>query len=552
MVQVAVRLWLSAGQTLPVATPDETGYLFAARVLTGGPGADVSFGTVYRSGYSLLLMPAFWITHDPELGYRIALVINALVSALMLPLAFLLLRRLSLTRRSSYALAHATALLPAVVFYAEFVLTDAVLPVVVLGWLLLAHNWLTAPASTSPARVACYGAGAGLLAAYAYISHTRGVVLMAVTAGLIVVAAARRWRTWRTAAVPLLVMGVVAALGTLVNHHLLPLLYPNGDNDLSGNLLERVTSVHGWGWFLALGTGQVWYQIVATAGLAGIGLVVVAVVAGRRDADPRVRLLAVALILIVVGIAFATSAALPDEYRVGNYAYGRYLACVTPILFAVGAATLLRGSRRTVLRTSAAAAVLTLATTGVIGLYAGDRLSRYTYNSFDFPEISVLTLDWSAFRLWTATLAGLGLLGLLVVVVGLPRRRGSLMAGLLIAANVLIVTTVTMQIARPLARQTQAWTELGDSVDRSEQPTVAVDWNVPWKLRMPQLYALGWLESLTFDSSWQQPPTRADVVILNWTSGLPAEDTWRKAPADFYVAASRWTPEGGWVVWRRA
>ncbi len=55
--QVAVRLWLGSGQTIPVATPDESGYLFAARVLTGGPDADMSFGTVYRGGYPLLLLP---------------------------------------------------------------------------------------------------------------------------------------------------------------------------------------------------------------------------------------------------------------------------------------------------------------------------------------------------------------------------------------------------------------------------------------------------------------------------------------------------------------
>jgi hypothetical protein len=38
----------------------------------------------------------------------------------------------------------ATALLPAALFYSEFALTDAIYPVVVLGWLLATHSWLTA------------------------------------------------------------------------------------------------------------------------------------------------------------------------------------------------------------------------------------------------------------------------------------------------------------------------------------------------------------------------------------------------------------------------
>ena len=75
--------------------------------------------------------------------------VNALVSALMLPLGHLLLRRLGVRRRWSYVFAHVTALLPCVLFYSEFVLTDAILPVIVVGWLLLVHTWLNAPPTGS-------------------------------------------------------------------------------------------------------------------------------------------------------------------------------------------------------------------------------------------------------------------------------------------------------------------------------------------------------------------------------------------------------------------
>ncbi|MBX6766956.1 MAG: hypothetical protein IRY90_07370, partial [Actinomadura rubrobrunea] len=327
--QVAVRLWLASRQTMPVATPDETGYLFAARVLTGGPDADLSWSTIYRGGYPLLLLPAFWLADEPVTVYRLAIGINALVSAGMLPLAFVLLRRLRLSRRVAYALAHATALLPAVVFYAEFVLTDAVLPVVLLGWLLLAHSWLTA--DSSPRRTTLYGAGAGLLAAYAYTAHTRGIILVLVHAGLVGCAVLCRWRPWTWTALGMVPLVVAAAAGTKLNGYLLPHMYPNGDNDLEANFVQRLTTVDGWGWALSLATGQVWYQIAVTAGLAGVGLVAAAAVAVRRGTAPQVRALALALLALVGGIALATSAALPDEYRVGNYAYGRYLACVTPI-----------------------------------------------------------------------------------------------------------------------------------------------------------------------------------------------------------------------------
>ena len=37
-----------------------------------------------------------------------------------------------------------TALLPAGLFYAEYAMTDAIYPVLVLAWLLTVHSWLTA------------------------------------------------------------------------------------------------------------------------------------------------------------------------------------------------------------------------------------------------------------------------------------------------------------------------------------------------------------------------------------------------------------------------
>src|SRR5690606_355223 len=110
LAQVAVRLWLGAEQTGPGATPDESGSL------TGGPDADMSFGTVYRGGYPLLLLPALLLGDGPVGVYRGALLTNALVSAAMLPLAYLLLRRLGVRRRWSYVFAHVTAVLPCVLF----------------------------------------------------------------------------------------------------------------------------------------------------------------------------------------------------------------------------------------------------------------------------------------------------------------------------------------------------------------------------------------------------------------------------------------------------
>ncbi|TDD90156.1 hypothetical protein E1293_03735 [Actinomadura darangshiensis] len=553
--QVALRLWLGSGQTVPVATPDESGYLFAARVLTGGPDADMSFGTVYRGGYPLLLTPAFWFGGGPVGVYRAVLVINALVSAAMLPLAFLLLRRLRVRRRWSYVFAHVTALLPCVLFYSEFALTDAVLPVILVGWLLLAHAWLTAPppaARRASVRVALSGTGASLLAAYAYACHTRGAILLVVHAALVGLAMVRRWRSWRSASGAALVLAAATGAGMLLNRSLLPHMYPSGDNDLGGNVVKRLTSPDGWGWMLSLGTGQVWYQAVASGGVAAIGLIAVAFFAVRRGTAGRTRALALAVLTIVAGIAFATSAALPVEYRIGNYVYGRYLACVTPVLFMVGVAVLVRAARRTLLLAAGAAAVLAVIAACVVQWYAGDLLHQYTYTAYDFPETSFLTWDWTSFRLWHATLTGLLLLALTVAAVQLRGHGPPLLAGLLAVVAVGMCATATDRIAQPLVRAETAHTDLRGSVDLSKQRSIAVDWNIWWTIRLSQYYWAWWSDGSVFDSRWTAPPQDADLVVLAWPKDKPATASWPKgAPPGWHVADSRRTVEGDWVAWTR-
>ena len=51
LVQAGLRAWLSRAQVVPLATPDESAYLIAARVLAGGSPANFSYSTLYPAGY---------------------------------------------------------------------------------------------------------------------------------------------------------------------------------------------------------------------------------------------------------------------------------------------------------------------------------------------------------------------------------------------------------------------------------------------------------------------------------------------------------------------
>ena len=198
LVQAGLRAWLSRAQTVPLATPDESAYLIAARVMSGGAAANFSYSTLYPAGYPLLITPVFWFTHNPVTVYHAVLLgINAPLSALIMPLGYVACRRLGLQRPWAFGVAMVAALLPAALFYSQYAMTDAIFPVLVLGWLLAVHSWLTARSARGQYLAA---AGSALLAGYAYAVHSRGAVMVA---GYVLVGAVAVWRRlvpWRTAA----------------------------------------------------------------------------------------------------------------------------------------------------------------------------------------------------------------------------------------------------------------------------------------------------------------------------------------------------------------
>jgi len=181
LVQAGLRAWFSRAQVVPLDNPDETAYLIAARVLAGGPGADFSgltlaHSTLYQGGYPLLITPVYWFTSSPAAVYHAVLLINAVVSAAVMPLGYLACRRLGLGRPAAYAVAMIAALLPAGFFFSEYAIADAIFPVVTLAWLLAIHSWLVA---TAPRARYTAAIGSAVLSGYAYMVHPRGLVLLA-------------------------------------------------------------------------------------------------------------------------------------------------------------------------------------------------------------------------------------------------------------------------------------------------------------------------------------------------------------------------------------
>ncbi len=564
LVQVGLRVWFSRHQVMPLANPDETAYLIAARVLAGGPGADLSGSTLYPGGYPMLIAPVYWFTSNPATVYHAVLVVNALISAAVLPLGHLACRRLGLDRPAAYGVATVAALVPAGFFYSEYAMTDAVFPVITLAWLLTTHSWLTA--SSALGRYAA-AAGSALLAAFAYAIHSRGLVMLAGYAAVGAFIAWRRPAARLSVVLAALTALVTAAAGWSLNHYLSSAIYPGGTRSLSGQMRERLASVNGAIHVLEMAAGQLWRLVLDSWGIAGIGLIVALAVVVRREVRSDLRIMAAVSVAVTTVTACTAPAALPLDQSQA-WASGRYLDGMIIMFFLAGAVLLLRAGLRPILACAACIAALFVLAAVTVVVYAGASVPTAGFGAgFNFAEPAVLTLNWTQANVLLATAVTLGLLAVWIGFAAAARRlrssgaylgSGAYLAfgasvafGACVAAVSLVaVAQMTSHVSQTANSNAQAANSLlrASGLRPGEQVAVASD--LSWPLWVPQAFEVSWTELELFYPARQAPPAGVTVVETSWPAGQPAQAGWPDAPAGWRIVAS--DQANAWVVWRKA
>ncbi len=556
LIQAGLRVWFSRGQATPLANPDETAYLIAARVLAGGPGVDFSGSTLYQGGYPLLITPIYWFTKNPVSVYHAVLTINAVISALVMPFGYLTCRRLGLDRPAAYGVATIAALVPAGFFYSEYAMTDAIFPVITLAWLLTVHSWLTA---RSPRAGHAAAAGSALLTGFAYAVHSRGLVMLIGFAAVAILIGWRRPAARGTVAAAALTALLTVGAGWELNRYVTKVLYPEGVRSLTGQLATRLTSPYGVIHVAEMAVGEGWRVTIDSWGLAGIGLVAAAAAVARRDLRSDLRIMAALSVAVTVLIAFVAPAALPADQS-PTWASGRYLDGMIIAYFLVGAVVLLRASARWIFGYAAALVGLTAVAAATVATYAGTSLPVNGFgNGFNFAEPAVLTQDWTQASVLVATAVTFGLLGCWIVVALIVRRwRGLMLAcglgflGLSVAAVSLVaVAQMTSHISRPAtAGQAASTTGLVTAAGLKPGDQIAISAAIPWELWIPQAFEISWTELQFFNPPSQPPPAGVNVVETLWPNGTSASASWPHAPPGWRIVASN--RPAGWVIWRHA
>ncbi|MGW7443738.1 hypothetical protein [Kitasatospora sp. NPDC054795] len=548
LAELLFRLVLVRSMSFPSVHPDEDSYLALARVLAGGSATEIPVGVVVPGGYPLLISPALRLADDPATAYHLVMGVNAAVNALVFPLAHVALRRLGLNRRRSYAFAAATALLPPVVFYSQFVMTDAVLPVLVLAWLLCLHGWL---ADGPLRRRAWHAVGAGASAGCAMAVHDRGGVVVALTAAVLLGVLLLRRAPRRATAAGLAALGL-GVLGAELLSAWLHAQFTVPDSDVGGSLWKGLTDPAIALQTLARAAGQVWYFIASTWGIGGLAVVACLGAVFDRRPPRELRITGGVLVALLFGTALAASAALPLDGRVDDWVYARYTSYLVPAAFVAGVAVLAGYGRRALVRTAAVAAGLVLLLAGIVALAAGERLHTSMFIPWTLPDVSFLAADWGRIDLPRTCAAVVFALGTVVLVRNSGGRRvlGALGVSLALFAA-FATSTITAQVARPHAVGREG---LATGFTRASGITaddnVVFAWDVDWSLRATQTFEIYRGRVWFRDPRWQPVPAEANVMVLPLPeAGRPPEAYWPGRPADWYV--ERFDAGQNWAVWHR-
>ncbi|MFJ9840599.1 hypothetical protein ACIRYZ_09045 [Kitasatospora sp. NPDC101155] len=548
LAQTLFRFVLSMHNYYPSVHADEDSYLVIARVLAGRPTTEMPVGVVIPGGYPLLLAPALRIADNPNTAYHLIMGINAVLNALVFPLVFVAARRLALSRPHAYLTAAAVALMPPVIFYSQFVMSDTVLPVLLLAWLIAMHGWLS---PGSPRRRALYAAGMSLAAGYSMATHDRGGVVVALTALVLVVVLAFGWAPRLSS---LAGLGVLAV--SLVGVKLLAGFVENQFKDVPpstvGNkVFENLENSRYIGTIVGRTFGQLWYFMTSTFGFGAVAFVLCVVVLFRTRFSVAERVVAFCMTAMVFGTALASAAGLADTDRLDNWVYARYCAVLVPLFMVVGLAALFRAGLRPLLKLALVGAVLIGVIQVSVSAYAGRELKGWAI-PWTVPDAQFLSSAWDGLHMARTTTGALAVLAacLLLRASG-GRKVVAAVVGCVTLFAAYATVTITDNIARPhsTSRQYEA-VGLAKEAGLRKGDNVILDWDFDWGVRMALAYEVYWGRVWTDNvKNGNTPPATATAMLLTLGKNATPESSWAKPLPGWHVA--KYSKDHGWVLWRK-
>lgn len=442
---------------------DELGFLGEAVTLSARDAADPVFRgkPFYSAGYPLLLAgPLSVVRADP---WAVAVAVNLALVALLGPLLRHVVRQVApVSDAAATVAAIIGASAPAVLLQLPRAWTEICLAVGFAAWVALLLRYLRPGAHRWALPV-------GVLAGALLGVHRRMLAVVLVTGALLVGRAvqgavvSRRAHDgdahatgWWWSLIGLLGLGGASGAALALDRYILDRLY---DGVTSGSRASKASVLTTLDWVPTL-AGHAWSMLATSAGLTGVGLLALALLA-LRGAQRwwAASVLAAALGVIAISVVF-----LANGIRADQLVYERYVSPVVPVVVAVGAAALLGRVRGAVASMAAAAGGLVALGGGLALTVADDRL-RGNVQKMTVPTLvglDVPTVGWAQAytgRLHVVPITALALAGALFAF-GLLRR--SWLGGLAVVA--LWAGVLTLSSAGSLRPFLDLWEPVGRSV----------------------------------------------------------------------------------------
>jgi hypothetical protein len=450
--------------------------------------------------------------------------------AALFPILVVLLRRVGGQSAPVAVTAAAVgSLIPAVIgANVSAIAENLVLPIVALS--VLAAWALVAPRAPNALRYS-YGPLVGVC----YAAHPRFSGAMLVAATLIVGAALARWIAPRLAVANLFGLATIGLITILANRWLVAERWRDVQRPEGGrqDWIDLVTTGAGWAELAKTATGQAWYLLVGSLGVALVAMAVVAHALWQRPnappredaasttgllAERRARWLAATHLATCASVVFATSVAFfaRNQFRTDHFVYGRHNDSFTPLWMAIGVAALVAVPASARRRWWLAATAMPIVVTTAVLIAARDPLAfGRRFSPFAAPAIA-RAAEWDLERVFVAP-AAVALIAIAAITAsvwsrdhllerrsasGRPRDRRPPWSDPVVALALPVVAIVggwSIWTGLAVASGTQVFAQLN-----------VEDWNAPDDVRR-----LG-IDHLAVDSSAMRART-----VLNYPFALP-------------------------------
>jgi hypothetical protein len=233
----------------------------------------------FAFGFSLFLLPAFWIFNNPASAYTASLVVSALLmSTVYISLYYVLVSHLGVSSRLAMLVSFVTCLYPPLILRANFTWAEnAYVPCFIVlgalfGALLRYKTWRIALAF-------------GLLLGFMYTIHARSLPLIPISAAYLIVLGVLGVLTWRVLVTALAATSVVFIATRRVISHLGDLGGSANPEISMSEVVSHFFSLRGLHDFVLTTNMQFLYVLQSSLGLFLVGLLALGYTIWKQRSD---------------------------------------------------------------------------------------------------------------------------------------------------------------------------------------------------------------------------------------------------------------------------